>query len=383
MKVLFKLFGLLWLSYSAHAGLIYGVDQVENQSRRVHYPAYVQVGSFLTVHTAKRLQNHIQVSTKLPVVIQSSSGRYKVRVGPFHNQSSLNSFASNMAKGAHKTHSKQQPSSGLLKTPRSRPAPSPLLKPMQAPENKKHVLSKQRTTPAYAVQQGSHRELSVFLGGSYIPNTIKGQTLQLLPYEIDQYADTFVHQSSANAFTWGVDALYRFKLHAPSIENYFFDSIGTGIDVFQITNFTQTGDVLQFGLPEFENYTYALKLNNLRVMAKIDLDFYPIQHYFIPFVQAGIGGARTTISYNSAPIPPVDGSNFTLPNAASWHFAYQAGAGIKYVAKTHLVLSLRYLYADMGKVNSSTWGSSTTLATPLTVKMNTQNVLFGLTYLME
>lgn len=383
MKALFKLFGLLWISHAAYAGVIYGVDQIDNQYRRVHYPAYVQMGSFSTIRASERLQHQIHVNTKLPVVIQSSGGRYKVRVGPFHNQSSLNAFANGMANDTHRLRSKQQPSAGLLQTPLSSTASIPLLKPMQAHVNEKSALPQQRNTATFAVPQEPHLELSVFLGGSYIPNTIKGQTLQLMPYEIDQYADTFSNQSSASAFTWGVDALYRFKLHAPSIENYFFDSIGAGIDVFQITDFNQTGNVLQYGLPEYENYTYALKLNNIRVMANFDLDFHPVQHYFIPFIQAGIGGARTAISYSSAPIAPVEGPNFTLPNEASWNFAYQAGAGIKYVAKTHLVLSLRYLYADMGKANSSTLGSTTTLATPLTVNMNTQNFLFGLTYLME
>jgi len=40
-------------------------------------------------------------------------------------------------------------------------------------------------------------------------------------------------------------------------------------------------------------------------MANFDLDFHPIRQYFIPFIQAGIGGARTEVSYNSAPISPV------------------------------------------------------------------------------
>jgi opacity protein-like surface antigen len=118
-------------------------------------------------------------------------------------------------------------------------------------------------------------------------------------------------------------------------------------------------------------------------MANFDLDFHPIKQKVTPFIQGGVGGARTVVSYNSAPIPPIDSPNFILPKEASWHFAYQAGAGIKSVVQPHVVVSLRYLYANMGKVNSSTLGSTTTLATPLTVNMSTQNFLFGLTYLIE
>ncbi|MDP3561119.1 MAG: outer membrane beta-barrel protein [Legionellaceae bacterium] len=383
MKTVFKLLGLLSISHTVYAGVIYGVDQIENQYQRVRYPVYVQLGSFSTIRAAERFQHQIHRGTKVPVVIQSASGRYKVRVGPFHNQSALKTFASNKASDAPRARAKQLPDANLLQMPLNSVASIPLLKPMQTHASEEPTLPRQHPRATYALQQGSHPELSVFLGGSYIPNTIKGQTLQLMPYEIDQYADTFTNQSSGSAFTWGVDALYRFKLHAPSIENYFFDSLGAGIDVFQITNFNQTGKVLQFNMPEFENYTYTLKLNNIRVMANFDLDFHPVRHYFIPFVQAGLGGARTAISYNSAPISPVDSPNFTLPTEASWNFSYQAGAGVKYVAKPHVVLSLRYLYANMGKVNSSTSGSTTTLATPLTVDMSTQTFLFGLTYLIE
>jgi opacity protein-like surface antigen len=58
------------------------------------------------------------------------------------------------------------------------------------------------------------------------------------------------------------------------------------------------------------------------------------------------------------------------------------GAGIKYAVFPHMVVSLHAMYADMGKVDSSTAGSSTTLETPLTVNMRTQNYFVGFTYVM-
>jgi opacity protein-like surface antigen len=242
----------------------------------------------------------------------------------------------------------------------------------------------QSVSPAiFAIQQIPRLELSVLLGGSNIPNTISGQSLQLMPYEVGPYADTFIHQSDASAFTWGLDAKYRFMLHDLSSQNYIFDSFGAGIDVFQITDFHQTGDVLQFNMPEFENYTYNLQLKNTRVMLDLDLDFHPLLHYFIPFIEGGIGPSSTVITYNSAPIPPVDEPGFALASQTSWSFAYQVGAGIKYVVNTHFSLAFHYLYANMGKVNSSTTGSTTTLEKPLTVNMRTQNFMLGLTYTMQ
>jgi opacity protein-like surface antigen len=153
--------------------------------------------------------------------------------------------------------------------------------------------------------------------------------------------------------------------------------------LFQLTDFNQTGDVLQFNMPEFENYTYNLKLKNTRVMADLDLDFHPLFQRLIPFIEGGIGAACTSLAYDSTPIPPVDGPEFTRPDNVSWRFAYQVGAGIKYVIDPHLSLSFHYLYADLGKINSSTSGSASTLATPLTANMRSQNFMLGLTYLMN
>jgi opacity protein-like surface antigen len=234
----------------------------------------------------------------------------------------------------------------------------------------------------FATQQLQHVELSVLAGGSYIPNTIDGQRLQLLPFETGPNADTFINQSNGAAVTWGLDAKYRFNLRELTHQN-FIDSFGVGVDVFQITNFNQTGKVLQFGMPVFENYNYILQLKNTRLMADFDMDFHPLGRAFIPFIEGGIGAASTDISYTSYPILPVQSPNFTLANHSSWNFAYQVGAGIKYAVNNQFILSFRYLYANMGKVDSSTAGDTATLATPLSVNMRTQNLLLGITYLVK
>lgn len=234
-------------------------------------------------------------------------------------------------------------------------------------------------SPAFATH-APRLELSLLVGGSYIPNTIDGETLELLPYEVGPYADTFTNQSDAGAFTWGVGAKYRFPLHNPSVNNYIFHSWAIGADVFQIIDFDQTGDVLQYNIPQFKNYTYTLGLKSTRFMADVDVEFHPLYKRFIPFIEAGIGAGATSVSYDSDPIPPVTGPEFSLHNKTSWTFAYQAGAGVKYVVNSAFIVSLHYLYANMGKVDSSTSGSATDLAKPITVDMSTQNFLFGFTY---
>lgn len=377
MRILFKFLALLWMSHAAYATIIYGVEPLQqNKAPPLRYPIYIQVGSFSNIHNAQHLQHQLSTSSQIPVVIRSSKGLHKVIIGPFYDQASLKLLASKVSNIKHRLASKSKWAYRLSNSPIAIPS----VRPKRLPLDEKSVVPE---PPLVLMQRTSHPEFSIFLGNSYIPNTINGQTLQLLPYEIGEYADTFTHQSKADAFTWGLRAQYRFNLHAPAPQNYFFNALGAGIDFFQITNFNQTGKVLQFNLPEFENYTYKLNLKNIRVMANLDLDFHPIGSYITPFIEGGVGGARTTVSYDSVAIPPVVSPNFTLPAKASWNFSYQAGAGVKFITTYHLAFSLRYLYANMGKADSSTWGSSTTLATPLRATMSTQNLLFGLTYLME
>ena len=376
MRTLFCGFSLLWMSHAACAGVIYGVDQIHQQYKQARYPVFVQVGSFSTMKRAQQYQDQIRQHTQMPVVIRSTKGKHRVLIGPFSNQNSLQQFS---------YPTKASPAPLKVSPPKKvHVMPSkPMVTYKPSPQIQPAVLYKRPTHPTLSIQPGSHPELSVFLGGSYIPNSLKGQTLQLLPYEIGPYADTFTHQSGGGSFTWGVDAKYRFKLHPPSVKNAFINSMGAGLNFFQITNANQSGHVLQFNLPEFENYTYDLGLSNVRIMANVDLDFRPIKYNVVPFIEGGVGGAMTTVSYLSTPILPVDSPNFMIPNEDTWNVAYQVGAGLKYPLKPNAWLSLRYLYANMGKANSGIIGSSTNLASPLSIDMSTQNLLIGLTYSLE
>lgn len=238
----------------------------------------------------------------------------------------------------------------------------------------------QPTPTKKSIEQPPRLELSVLLGANYMPNALDGQKLELLPYEIGPYADTFTDQTGGWAFDWGLDARYRFKFIGTSLQNYVFESVAPGLQVIQITSLDQTGKVLQFGMPVFENYNYTLNIKSTRVMADVDMAFHPIGEHFFPFVETGIGVATTAVSYSSEPISPVTGPDFKIPQETTLSFAFQIGAGFKYVINEHVNVSVRYLYADMGSVDTSTNANTATLLKPLTVDLSSQNILFGFTY---
>jgi len=334
----------------------------------------LQAASFAKKSNALRYQQTLQKNSQYPVRVIRKNIRgkifYRVMIGPMPSKL----IRGNMSA---KVFSSQK---GL---------PSPISKKIVLEPVQKPLPFRQTSSPkrALVVLPGKSKwatfardnEYTLLLGGTYIPNTIKGETLQLLPYELGSYADTFTQQSDSGGFSWGLGLGHRFYLNPASKMNNLFDSFAINAQFFQLISANQTGHVVQFGLPEFENYTYSLGISNYRFMADGDLDFHPI-HNVVGFIEGGIGGASTTLSYGSASIAPVLNPGLALPKQTNWSFAYQAGAGFKVQALSQLELSLRYLYANMGTANSSIYGSTDTLAMPLKADMSTHNILFGLAY---
>lgn len=384
MKTWRLFFVLLFVNPMAFATVIYGVSQIEKKHQHTKYPTYVQMGSFSNISTAQHFQSRLY-ATNIQTVIQPSNNRYTVLAGPFYNEKTLISFAKKMSDNVLSSSPKTERSPNIFSLP-------PTLSQSQYPQTPRTISKKmppqngprseKKLKFRTILPSDVHPEISAFFGETYIPNTIGGQTLQLMPYEIGPYADTFTGQSDASSFSWGLSALYRFNLNETTGQNRFFESFAAGIAIYQITSFNQTGTVLQFGMPEFQNYNYNLGLNNFRILADFDVALHPIKEVFTPFIEVGIGTAQTTVSYDSSPILPVESPVFTLENETSWNFAYQIGPGIRYLITPNLQLSLRYLYAHMGTANSSMMGSSTILGAPLKVGTGTHNFLFGLTYLI-
>ncbi|WP_316225890.1 outer membrane protein [Bradyrhizobium sp. SZCCHNS3052] len=72
-----------------------------------------------------------------------------------------------------------------------------------------------------------------------------------------------------------------------------------------------------------------------------------------PFIGAGVGGARVTISnftdtgINNLPFTTT--SFATAPTSSKWNFAWAAHAGLAYNVNPNLVLELAYSYVDLGQ----------------------------------
>lgn len=143
------------------------------------------------------------------------------------------------------------------------------------------------------------------------------------------------------------------------------------------------GTVQQYGLPQFINYNYSMRLNAsiINIVGKVNLVEYKS---FLPYLSAGVGAAFNRVSgYREQAIPPVDPPRVS-PNYASEtniNFAYTLGAGIDYIFCENVWFTLGYEYLDLGKANSGQ-GSGSWSGTRLDFgKVHTNTLSGTVTYL--
>lgn len=196
-----------------------------------------------------------------------------------------------------------------------------------------------------------------------------GETDSLVPNESD-------HQQTN--FTGGLGAAYHFLMSEAHKGNPLHDA-SIGLDFFYFKT-TQKGEIWQFQLPAFNNFTYDLPVSSARLMANSELTFNHIGSRLFPFIQGGIGMASNRASYNDVPVPGIGGNGVVINADSQYQFVYALGGGVKILLNQKLNLSFRYVYSDLGNV-STAQTSNFTLLSPIKSTLSTQDFLVGLTYM--
>jgi opacity protein-like surface antigen len=144
--------------------------------------------------------------------------------------------------------------------------------------------------------------------------------------------------------------------------NLWFPSYSLGIfwQYFFQTNIH--GKITQYSLPKFTTYNYKIDSSSNMVLAagKVNLFKYGL---FSPYVNGGIGSSFNNVSNFRetvlSRVTPRVSPGFR--NANSSEFAYNVGAGIDLQFMPQLILSVGYIYQNLGPVSSgigvSTWSS--------------------------
>ena len=141
------------------------------------------------------------------------------------------------------------------------------------------------------------------------------------------------------------------------------------------------GTITQYSLPQFTNYTYNWNLSSDILLASAKVNLYA-QNRFSPYVTVGLGGAFNHSNYNETALPGVTPRTSPGFSGTSNQFAYNAGAGLDFRASNHLIVTLGYLYQNLGDISgqgNATWsGNSLRLGS-----YGLNEVLAGVTYLFD
>jgi len=188
-------------------------------------------------------------------------------------------------------------------------------------------------------------------GGWYLRGDI-GMTNQMVG-SLDNY---YYHQANTEnlvhvdknfeagaLYDIGVGYQFNHWLRADAIVQYRGETGFHGLDTFY--DVSNAADV-------FDNYT--AKKSEWLVMANayVDLGDY---HGIVPYIGAGIGASRNTISsFRDEGIDPTTGNpTLAYADAASkWNLAWALHAGLAFKVTDQLTIDLGYSYVDLGSARS-------------------------------
>jgi opacity protein-like surface antigen len=208
-------------------------------------------------------------------------------------------------------------------------------------------------------------------------------TSRVIPNEyIDNEVDTRTANNNDANFMPGIGIAYDFLTGAAENNNFIHD-FSVGLDWFYL-NTSLKGQVYLYGDPDLNYYNYKLNFNSNRVMIDAQLNFRAIKKV-TPFIQVGYGLARIQDSYSdevSSSAPSyVPNPGYAMLSKTNYNPAYTLGAGIQVPVSEHVTFSVRYLFTDLGSVETGGGViSNGSLVTPIKARLRTQAGLAGLTF---
>jgi opacity protein-like surface antigen len=217
----------------------------------------------------------------------------------------------------------------------------------------------------------SNLEISAAMG----PSWIHANSTQLIvsPYETDSLKTKNISSSAQ----WKIGLGYH--LFAEQLaQRKFFNDLLLELNLYRNSG-TLKGNVWQFELPEFNNYTFSAPITSTRLMLDVKpslFTFHAISFYPI----LGMGISWNKISYQETAIDSeTSDSSQSLSQHTNTNFTYDAGLGARFDISEHLNASVEYLYTHLGTVSPSAISlTNTALLSPPKFKLSNQSVLFGL-----
>lgn len=350
MRVKSKYFilGLCLCGIDAFAKVIYGIEHIPEAINSLNFPVDVQVGSYTNEAGAQNMMRGIRVKTQHQVWGEFKRHQYKVLVGPFYDQKSLMAFY-------HTWHGQQK----RIENP------------------KPPVVTRQVFDKDMALTKPSRWYLNTQVGGQFSQlsssTTVNNGSGFPAPYNQDIYSAS----SPDGTLLLGVGLGRRFEWDNPWITA---TSLGIHYQYF----FSQDiqGEITQFSLPQFKNYSYSVPVASNIIFGQAKFHFRDYRD-FAPYVSVGLGGViskgdgyqETAYANITQRISP------DFSNAGDSQFAYLIGVGIDYPLASQFILSAAYQFSGLGQAKTGNGQGSWSGESLDFGNLYSNAFVFGMTYL--
>lgn len=185
----------------------------------------------------------------------------------------------------------------------------------------------------------------------------------------DTHLDISVYERDTNRVdSTSVDGIWKAGI------GYHLNHVLVELNVYGTSN-TVKGDVWQYEVAQFNNYTFSAPLSSTRLM----VDFKPNLGTWMkltPYIILGVGASWNEASYDEKANSGVDpASTRSLSENTQVQLAWDLGAGMSYDLTKRLSITAEYIYAFLG---DATPQQNVNVIKAPEFSYQTQSLLFGI-----
>ncbi|CEG58387.1 SPOR domain-containing protein [Legionella fallonii] len=349
-------------SSGSNAKIISNAQHVEEGSNSQFY---VQAATFKNIKYANNYKQQLRKKFHQPVTVKERGKYYVVIIGPLHSVAEARALSGSermLIKASRYEHNETSP---VLKQ-------EPTVNPKIVIGDKDGI---KPTAPNHIDFIGAIGVANLAADNGYLGVTSS---------ETDTLVQTNGNNWNALAAQLGVGYVYYLRNYDPySDQIQWFTAIEPELNGYYLGQSNIKGDVWRFGSPDFNDMTYDMPINSYRLMVDGALTVVSKRQYSL-YAIGGIGNAWNRAGYSDASLNgiPCADQSLNLNTATHSSFAWEVGAGLSYAFNNRFSLSLEYLYADLGNVQTSGTGFTGTISTPVLIpanfKLTSQAALVGL-----
>lgn len=183
--------------------------------------------------------------------------------------------------------------------------------------------------------------IATLTGGADFVHIGQARNVSLLPPFSTAY-------ESKASYANGGSVGFGLGMEGAQSEMYFWQ---LGLAGFYHTPVTNTGAVLQFNLPAYNNFIYRYRIQATRAVVTGKL-LGTLQPYWHPYVSGEIGAAFNTSSgYHDTPLLEENYPMAPYANNTQTAFTWSVGFGVDAELNNHLRLGVGYQFVDLGKAS--------------------------------